>query len=300
LYTCLETLTKLMAPIAPFFSDFLFQNLNEVSQKDKVSSVHLADFPAVNEQVVDKDLEERMEIAQIVSSMVRSLRKKEKIKVRQPLGKIIVPVLDDTLQSKVEKVESYILDEINVKEIEYLSDTSGIISKTIKPNFKTLGPKYGKHMKAISAVVSSFGQEEIVQIEKKKSYTIEVNGESLLLDENDFEINSDDIEGWLVASNKGLTVALDIHIDADLAAEGNAREFVNRIQNLRKDSKFEVTDRILIKMINTEEFKSALEKYKNYICAEILADDIEIVETIENIVTIDVNEMEIALELIKI
>lgn len=300
LYTCLETLSKLMAPIAPFFSDFMFQSLNKVSQKDKALSVHLADFPKTNVKAIDKDLEERMEIAQNVSSMVLSLRKKEKLKVRQPLAKIIIPIIDDSFQAKVEKVEDYILNEINVKEIEYLSDTSGIISKTIKPNFKTLGPKYGKHMKAISAVVNTFGQEEIAQIEKEKQYKLEINGEQLLLDECDFEINSDDIEGWLVASNKGLTVALDIHINEDLLAEGNARELINRIQNLRKDSKFEVTDRILIRMIESEELKSALDKYKNYICAEILADDIEIVGTIDNPVVVDINEKEIALELLKI
>ena len=300
LYTCLETLTKLMAPIAPFFSDFLFQSLNEVSNKDKASSVHLADFPEVDTALIDKDLEERMQIAQTISSMVLSLRKKEKIKVRQPLAKIIVPVIDDTLQAKVEKVESYILNEINVKEIEYLSDTSGIISKTIKPNFKTLGPKYGKHMKAISAAVATFGQEEIAQIEKQKSYELELNGEKLTLEDTDFEINSDDIEGWLVTSDKGLTVALDIHIDEDLAAEGNAREFVNRIQNLRKDSNFEVTDRILIKMLMKDEFKSALNKYKNYICTEILANDILIVDNLETNTKIEINEMEIALDLIKL
>lgn len=299
LYTCLETLSLLMAPIAPFFSDFLFQNLNSVSGKNNATSVHLADFPLVNESAIDTSLEERMSIAQTISSMVLSLRKKEKIKVRQPLSKIIVPVIDETLQPKVEKVENYILDEINVKAVEYLSDTSGVISKTIKPNFKTLGPKYGKHMKAISAHVKTFGQSEIASIEKNGKYELELNGEQLLLELEDFEINSDDIEGWLVASDKGLTVALDINITPELNAEGNAREFINRVQNIRKDSDFEVTDKILIKMLVSNEFKSSLDKFKNYICAEILATDIELVETLQNGIEIEVNDIGLNIEITK-
>jgi len=300
LYTCLDTLSKLMAPIAPFFSDFLFQNLNQVSGREKVKSVHLADFPIANLALIDKDLEERMGIAQNISSMVLSLRKKEKIKVRQPLGKIIVPILDDALEGKVSKVEDYILNEINVKEIEYLSDTSGIISKNIKPNFKTLGPKFGKYMKAISGEVAKFGQEEIRHIEQNKTYTINVNGEELILDEDDFEINSNDIEGLLVASNKGLTVALDINITDALKAEGNAREFINKVQNIRKDNKFEVTDRILIKMLTSNEFKSALDKYKNYICDEILSKDIQEVDSLQDGLVIDVNDIQLEVEIIKI
>ena len=252
-----------------------------------------------NESHIDKDLEERMGIAQNISSMVLSLRKKEKIKVRQPLAKIIVPIIDDSLEDKVAKVESYILNEINVKEIEYLSDTSGVISKNIKPNFKTLGPKYGKYMKAISEEVAEIGKNEIRLIEQNKSYTINIDGEELLLDEGDFEINSNDIEGLLVASNKGLTVALDINITDELKAEGNAREFINKVQNIRKDSKFEVTDKILIKMLISEEFKSALDKYKNYICEEILATDIELVDALNNGVVIEVNDFQLELEIIK-
>ncbi|MFT6685261.1 MAG: isoleucyl-tRNA synthetase [Bacteroidia bacterium] len=299
LYTCLDTLSKLMAPIAPFFSDFLYKNLNEISRKEEASSVHLADFPESLEDRIDMSLEERMQIAQTISSMVLSLRKKEKIKVRQPLEKIIVPVIKEGLQAKVEKVEDYILNEINVKSIEYLSDTSGIISKTIKPNFKTLGPKFGKYMKAISTVVSSFGEDEIATIEEQGAYNIEIDGEQLELDQEDFIISSDDIEGWLVASDKGLTVALDIHISEDLLAEGNAREFVNRVQNLRKDSNFEVTDKILIKLLINEDFIPALDKYKNYICAEILATDIEVVSSLDNGIAIEVNEIKLEVALIK-
>ena len=299
LYTCLETLSKLMAPVAPFFSDFLFKNLNEVSGRVAASSVHLADFPVSQESDIDVNLEERMYLAQSISSMVLSLRKKEKIKVRQPLAKVIIPIIKEDLQEKLEKVEDYILNEINVKAMEYLSDTSGIISKSIKPNFKTLGPKYGKHMKAISVEVASFDQAQIATIEEHGSYTLNIGSEELVLEYVDFIISSDDIEGWLVASDKGLTVALDIHISDDLKAEGNAREFVNRVQNLRKESNFDVTDKIVIKMLVNDEFKPALDKYKNYICTEILATDIELVSTLSEGQSIEVNDMNLEIELIK-
>ena len=300
LYTCLETLSKLMAPIAPFYSDFMFGNLNQVSGKEAYESVHLVDFPQVDENLIDADLEERMGMAQNISSMVLSLRKKEKIKVRQPLEKIIIPVIKEGLQAKIEKVEDYILNEINVKQIEYLSDTSGIISKTIKPNFKTLGPKYGKHMKAISAAVSSFGANEIAIIESEGAYTLNIAGEILNLEAEDFIIQSDDIEGWLVASDKGLTVALDIQLSEELEAEGNAREFVNKVQNLRKDNDFEVTDKILVKLLINEEFNPAIEKFKNYICTEVLATDIELVKDLEEATPIEVNEIQLKVALLKV
>ena len=300
LYTCLETLSKLMAPIAPFYSDFMFGNLNQVSGKEAYESVHLVDFPQADENLIDADLEERMGMAQNISSMVLSLRKKEKIKVRQPLEKIIIPVIKEGLQAKIEKVEDYILNEINVKQIEYLSDTSGIISKTIKPNFKTLGPKFGKHMKAISAAVSSFGENEIAIIETEGAYTLDIAGENLNLEAEDFIIQSDDIEGWLVASDKGLTVALDIQLSEELEAEGNAREFVNKVQNLRKDNDFEVTDKILVKLLINEEFNPAIEKFKNYICTEVLAKDIELVKDLEEATPIEVNEIQLKVALLKV
>jgi len=300
LYTCLETLSKLMAPIAPFYSDFMFGNLNQVSGKEAYESVHLVDFPQADENLIDADLEERMGMAQNISSMVLSLRKKEKIKVRQPLEKIIIPVIKEGLQAKIEKVEDYILNEINVKQIEYLSDTSGIISKTIKPNFKTLGPKFGKHMKAISAAVSSFGANEIAIIELEGAYTLDIAGEILNLEAEDFIIQSDDIEGWLVASDKGLTVALDIQLSEELEAEGNAREFVNKVQNLRKDNDFEVTDKILVKLLINEEFNPAIEKFKNYICTEVLATDIELVKDLEEATPIEVNEIQLKVALLKV
>ncbi|MCB9255654.1 MAG: isoleucine--tRNA ligase [Chitinophagales bacterium] len=299
LYTCLENLSLLMAPIAPFFSDFIFKNLNDVSKKNKALSVHLADFPTSNLEFIDDSLEERMSMAQNISSLVLSLRKKEKLKVRQPLAKIIIPIIEEGFQEKIERVETYILNEINVKQIEYLKDTSGIISKTIKPNFKTLGPKYGKHMKAIGAWISGFTKEDIANIEKNLSAQIEIEGELLTIDISDVEINSNDIPGWLVASDKGLTVALDISLSEDLLAEGDAREFVNKVQNLRKDSNLELTDKILIRMLVNPEFKSALDKFKNYICEELLAENIEVLTALEGGTEIDINDKKLVIEIIK-
>ncbi|MEZ4977981.1 MAG: isoleucine--tRNA ligase [Chitinophagales bacterium] len=299
LYTCLENLSLLMAPIAPFFSDFIFKNLNDVSKKNKALSVHLADFPISNLEFIDDSLEERMSMAQNISSLVLSLRKKEKLKVRQPLAKIIIPIIEEGFQEKIERVETYILNEINVKQIEYLKDTSGIISKTIKPNFKTLGPKYGKHMKAIGAWISGFTKEDIANIEKNLSAQIEIEGELLTIDISDVEINSNDIPGWLVASDKGLTVALDISLSEDLLAEGDAREFVNKVQNLRKDSNLELTDKILIRMLVNPEFKSALDKFKNYICEELLAENIEVLPALDGGTEIDINDKKLVIEIIK-
>lgn len=300
LYTCLETISLLMAPFAPFFSDFMYRNLNNVSGKNKAISVHLANFPKVDEKAIDKDLEERMALAQNISSMVLSLRKKEMIKVRQPLSKIIIPVIKEGLQAKVEKVENYILDEINVKEIEYLKDTSGIIKKVIKPNFKTLGPKYGKDMKAINMAVQKFSQEDIDEIEQKGRYILNVDDKTIELSIDDVEISSDDIEGWLVASDKGVTVALDIHISPELEAEGNARELVNRLQNLRKDKGLEVTDKIIVTLEKSEMFSSAISLFKGYICNEILAKDIFEEENLKIGTKIEVNDVEILINIEKI
>lgn len=299
LYTCLETLSLLMAPFAPFFSDFMYRNLNNVSSKNKAVSVHLANFPKADKNAIDKALEERMALAQNISSMVLSLRKKEMIKVRQPLSKIIIPVIKEGLQTKVEKVENYILDEINVKEIEYLKDTSGIIKKVIKPNFKTLGPKFGKDMKAINMAIQKFNQEDIEEIEQNGRYTIAVEGRNIELAIEDVEISSDDIEGWLVTTDKGVTVALDIHITPELEAEGNARELVNRLQNLRKDKGLEVTDRIIVTLQKSEMFSSAIKLYKDYICNEILANNIFEEENLKTGTKIEVNDVEILINIEK-
>ncbi|HCY46277.1 MAG TPA: isoleucine--tRNA ligase, partial [Flavobacteriales bacterium] len=278
LYKCLETLSIMMSPIAPFFSDRLFQDLDAVSGRCNVESVHLAEFPIADTSEIDTDLEARMEIAQKVSSMVLSLRAKEKIKVRQPLQRIMVPVLSETFKRQISAVKDLILSEVNIKEIEYLDESSNILVKRIKPNFKTLGPKFGKHMKSIAAAVNGFGEEEIATLEKNQEMELDLGEEKLTISMEDVEITTDDIPGWLVASEGGLTVALDITLTEELKGEGVARELVNRIQNMRKDSGFEVTDRIEIKIKNTPAISSAVEANKIYICAEVLADSLELVE----------------------
>ncbi|MBL4652086.1 MAG: class I tRNA ligase family protein [Flavobacteriales bacterium] len=271
---------KLASPIAPFYTDNLFKDLNSISEKDKSESVHLADFPVVNETNINAGLEIRMEYAQKISSMVLSLRKKESIRVRQPLQKIMVPVLNEKFQQQVEAVKDLILSEVNIKEIEFLTDTSGVLTKKIKPNFKTIGPKHGKHMKAIAGLVSQFGAEDITSVEKNGGYELEVNGEKLSLTLEDFEITSQDIPGWLVASEGGITVALDIIITPKLKEEGIAREFVNRIQSLRKDKGFDVVDKVKIKILTNEQINSAINNNKKYICDETLASSLELVNEV--------------------
>jgi isoleucyl-tRNA synthetase len=274
LYTCLETVSILAASIAPFYMDQLFLDLNAASGKNSVSSVHLADFPKVNESWIDKTLENQMELAQQTCSMVFGLRKKQNIRVRQPLQKIMIPVLNQTIGENLKHVQDLILSEVNVKELELLNDGAGMLVKSIKPNFKTIGPKYGKQMKAISELVKGFGQDDIAQIEQNNGWSGTVEGTEIQLDLSDFEINAQDIPGWLVASENGLTVALDITISDQLKSEGIAREIVNRVQNLRKDSGFDVVDRILIQVDTTPEIQAAITQNKGYICDEVLANDI--------------------------
>ncbi len=271
LYECLTTVAKLMSPVAPFFADFLYKNLNDATGQEAFNSVHLADFPVVDESVIDKDLEQRMNYAQRISSLVLSLRKREKIRVRQPLTKILLPVLDKAFREQVEGVKDLILSEVNVKSIEYITDTAGIITKKIKPNFKTLGRKLGKHMKSAAQVVAGFDQDIIAQIEQSGSYNFEVDGESIPLTLEDFIITSDDIEGWLVANDGPLTVALDVTLTDDLKAEGIARELVNRIQNIRKNKDFNVTDRIKVSIESHDALKPAIEQFGEYIKDEVLA-----------------------------
>ncbi|HRW63735.1 MAG TPA: DUF5915 domain-containing protein, partial [Bacteroidales bacterium] len=281
LYTCLETVARLMAPIAPFFADQIFTDLNSVTGKDKTESVHIADFPKYNEEFIDKELEEKMDIAQRVSSMILALRRKVNIKVRQPLSKIMIPVLDKSLQPKFEAVRNLVLAEVNVKEVEYITDTTGVLVKKIKPNFKTLGPKYGKLMKEISQAVAQMTQEDIVTFERNENYELTVNSEKINLTLEDVEIISEDIPGWLVANDGKLTVALDINVTEDLREEGIAREFVNRIQNLRKESNFDVTDKIEVKIQKHELINTAIEKHKDYISSQTLARTIDLVEKFE-------------------
>ncbi|MCB0409722.1 MAG: isoleucine--tRNA ligase [Flavobacteriales bacterium] len=281
LYKCLEVVAQLSSPIAPFYMDQLYTDLTKISGKGNTTSVHLSDFPKVNESVIDIDLEQRMDIAQQVSSMVLSLRKKENIKVRQPLQKIMVPVLNSTFKRQLQDVEDLILSEVNVKELEYLEDTTGVLVKSIKPNFKTLGPKYGKIMKQIASVVNQFTQDEINEFEKNEGVTLNIEGQEVILDGNDAEITTQDIPGWLVITEKGITVALDITISAQLREEGIAREFVNRIQNLRKDSGLEVTDKIHLKILSHNEINNAVNNNKDYICSETLAGKLDLVEDLK-------------------
>ncbi|HCE58931.1 MAG TPA: isoleucine--tRNA ligase [Prolixibacteraceae bacterium] len=278
LYTCLSTVAKLMAPIAPFYADLLYTDLNRVTRKEPDQSVHLAEFPSFNESLIDKDLEEKMDLAQKASSMVLALRRKEKLKVRQPLAKIIVPVLNPHFQEQMAAVKNIILTEVNVKELEFLTDTTGIIKKKIKPNFKTLGPKYGKLMKPIADVINGFGQGEIAELEQQGTREIMAGTEKVMVSLEDVEIHTEDIPGWIVASEGPLTVALDINVTEELKLEGIAREFVNKIQNIRKESNFDVTDRIEIIIEKADEFNAALIAFKDYICAQTLANKLELAE----------------------
>ncbi|HEY9123154.1 MAG TPA: isoleucine--tRNA ligase [Bacteroidales bacterium] len=282
LYTCLATIAKLMAPIAPFFSDKLYTDLNNASQKEKNISVHLALFPAVNEQYIDKNLEYRMDIAQRISSMVLSLRRKVNIKVRQPLQKILVPILDQRFVEQFEAVKSLILTEVNVKEVEYLKDTKGFLTKRIKPDFKALGPRYGKLMKQIANAIAGFSQDDIYAFEAQGTWELTIEGQKVSLVITDVEITSEDIPGWLVATEDKLTVALDVTITDELRHEGIARELINRIQNIRKESGFEVTDKIIIQLQRHEAINQAVEVHRQYIASQTLAASLELVESIVN------------------
>ena len=270
LYTCLETVSMLAAPFAPFFADRLFRDLNAVSGRHTDESVHLSTFPAADESLIDPELEETMDLAQRLSSMVLALRRKVNIKVRQPLQKILIPVLDPATSRHIQAIKELVMGEVNVKEIELIEKTAGLITKRIKPNFKTLGPKYGKWMKQISALVATFTQEQIAEIESSAEYVLDLGGERITVTPADFEITSEDMPGWLVASEGKLTVALDITLTDELRAEGVARELINRIQNIRKDSEFEVTDKIRIQ-IEDKPIARPATAYADYIAAQTQA-----------------------------
>ena len=271
LYDCLLTLSKLMAAIAPFYSEWMYQNLNNITGKESTESVHLSLIPEPDETAIDKALEERMDYAQRISSLVLSLRKKESLRVRQPLQKIMLPILDTTFQEQVEAVKELILSEVNIKEIEYITDTAGVIKKKVKPNFKTLGRKLGKHMKDGAKIIAGLGQEEIAQIEKSNSYSLSVNGDIFDLSLEDFEILSEDIPGWQVATDREITIALDINLTEKLKAEGMAREIVNRIQNIRKTKDFNVTDKIIVTIEDHDSVRPAVNEFAEYISSEVLA-----------------------------
>ncbi|MCF1190538.1 isoleucine--tRNA ligase [Mangrovimonas sp. AS39] len=291
LYTCMVTLAKLGAPIAPFFMDKLYQDLNGVTQKEPFESVHLAEFPQFDEVFVDKELERKMEAAQTISSLVLSLRAKEKIKVRQPLQKIMVPIDNQQQKEEILAVGDLIKREVNIKEIDLLEDASDILVKNIKPNFKALGPKYGKDMKSIAAKVAQFNADDIKKIEQNGEIDVDINGKNITLGSDDFEITSQDIEGWLVANEGSLTVALDVTINEDLREEGIARELVNRIQNLRKDSGFEVTDRIDVSLQWEENIEKAVASNMEYIKEETLTEELEILDQVNDGIEIAFDEI---------
>ncbi|KGO89189.1 isoleucine--tRNA ligase [Flavobacterium suncheonense] len=291
LYTCLETVAKLSAPIAPFFMDRLYQDLNAATNKESFESVHLAKFPQFVENFVDKSLESKMLKAQTVSSLVLSLRKKEMIKVRQPLQKVMIPVLDEVQRAEIEAVSDLIKAEVNVKEVELLDDASGVLVKQIKPNFKTLGPRFGKDMGLISKEIQNFGQEQINKLEREGEISIVISGNSITLTTEDVEISSQDIEGWLVANSGGITVALDITITDTLRKEGIARELVNRIQNIRKDSGFEVTDKIKVTMQRDGIIQEAVNDNEAYIKSETLTEELVFTERIENGTEIEFDDL---------
>lgn len=302
LYTCLLTVSKLASPIAPFYMDKLYRDLISVNDKEKVSSVHLAYFPEVNEEIIDKELEERMEMAQSISSMILSLRRKANFKVRQPLQKIMMPIISDNFVEQIEKVEQIIKTETNIKEIKFLSDSSDILVKSIKANFKVLGPKYGKLMKQVAAKIAGMSQKEIAEFERTNKFSFVVENQEVNLDLDDVEIISEDIPGWLVANEGKITVALDINLTQELIEEGIAREFVNRIQNLRKESGFNVVDKINIYILSNPNLNSAITKFDEYICSQTLANSIKIVDKMEqkDNISVEVNNFETQLSITKV
>jgi isoleucyl-tRNA synthetase len=278
LYTCLETVSRLMAPISPFYSDRLFTDLVSVTGRGEVESVHLADFPIYDESVINRTLEDRMRVAQTISSMVLALRRKINIKVRQPLQAIMVPTLNNEQKENIEAVKSLILNEVNVKDLDFVDNASGILVKKIKPDFKKLGPRYGKVMKQLAASIQNMSQDDIVLFEQDGKFTFSIDGQSCEIVLDDAEIISEDIPGWLVANEGNLTIALDITITDDLRKEGLARELVNRIQNIRKNNGFEITDKIYIKISSSNETDEAIRDYSDYIKKQVLAESLEIVD----------------------
>jgi len=299
LYTCLLNITKLAAPIAPFYMEKLYNDLNKVTQKENWESVHLSKFPTQDSSYINKDLERRMDKAQRISSLALSLRKKEKIKVRQPLKRIMIPVLDETIREDINAVADLIKSEINVKDIELIDDASGILVKNIKPNFRKLGPRFGKQMKEVSQAINALTPEDINKIETKQEIEIEVGGVKEILYLEEVEITSEDIEGWLVASNGNLTVALDVELNPELINEGIARELVNRIQNLRKDSNLEVTDKIALKVKKDGIVDKAIDKNLNYIKSETLSVSLDLVEDLADGVEVEFDEVKTRLSLTK-
>lgn len=297
LYACLTSISQLMSPIAPFFADWLFQNLTAGDAANNVESVHLALLKEADQSLIDTELNERMHLAQDISSMVLSLRKKTGINVRQPLAKILIPVLDNKFAERVELVKELILSETNIKDIEYITDTAGFITKKIKPNFKALGPKVGKDMKMVAEVVNNLTQEQLSQFENEGKY--QITGTNYVIELSDVEIIAEDIPGWQVTNMGNLTVALDVTITDELKQEGLSRELINRIQNLRKELNFEVTDRITVTLQNHNLVAAAVAQNKTYICSEILADEVKLTESLDNGNKIVIDDVELQISIAK-
>lgn len=295
LYTCLETVAKLMAPIAPYYADRLYHDLTDATGRATAESVHLAEFPACDDDKVDSGLEYRMELAQQITSMVLSLRKKEKIIVRQPLQSISIPAGDVERQKSIEAVKQLILDEVNVKELNFV-EGNGMLVKKVKCNFRTMGKKFGKLMKSVAAAVETLTQEQISELETQEWLDLSVDGtENVRIEASDVEIYSEDIPGWTVANEGSLTVALDITVTESLKTEGFARELVKRIQNIRKESNFEITDRIIVKLTHSEQTDKAVSEFKEYICGQVLANDIQIVDELPSAVELDLDDCKISI-----
>ena len=293
LYECIETIARLMAPIAPFFCDQLFRNLNGLTKRFDATSIHHIDFPKADPSKMDAALETRMQLAQDICSLVLSIRKKVNIKVRQPLQKILIPVLDPAMKLAIEQMDELILAEVNVKEINYITETEGVISKKLKPNFKLLGAKLGTKMKQASAVIAALSQNQISELERNGALTIQVEESAITLLINEVDIIAEDIPGWSVAVKGNLTVALDISLSEALLKEGNARELINRVQNIRKEANFELTDKILLQIVDNTNMKDAVNEFSEYICREILATQIDWVSSLEEGVDIDINDQKL-------
>jgi isoleucyl-tRNA synthetase len=288
-----------MAPIAPFYADMLYNDLISVTGRDNVVSIHLAKFPEVNEAVIDKELEARMEMAQEVTSMVLALRRKVNIKVRQPLHCIMVPVMDEAQKAHIEAVKSLIMSEVNVKEIKFVDGAAGVLVKRVKCDFKKLGPKFGKQMKSVAAAVSEMSQEAIIELEKTGRYALQIDGNEAVIEVSDVEIISEDIPGWLVANEGNLTVALDVTVTEELRREGIARELVNRIQNIRKSSGFEITDKIQITLSKNANTDEAVQQYNEYICNQVLATSLELADTVEGGTELNFDDFNLYVKVVK-
>ena len=299
LYTCLETVAKLMSPIAPFYADKLYMDLVTATGRDNVVSVHLAKFPEYKEDMIDKELEVRMQMAQDVTSMVLALRRKVNIKVRQPLQCIMIPVLDEEQRAHIEAVKALIMSEVNVKDIKFVDGAAGVLVKKVKCDFKKMGPKFGKQMKAVAAAVAEMSQEAIAELEKNGSYTLQLDGTDVVVEATDVEIFSEDIPGWLVANEGKLTVALDVTVTEELRREGVARELVNRIQNIRKSSGLEITDKIKITLSKNQQTDDAVNEYKDYICNQVLGTSLTLTDEVENGTELNFDDFSLYVSVVK-